>query len=98
MENEIKQALENNVDLSKEEYAELNKKADVSTKSHGVEGRAPISEALRHKRIQTNYYGSSLNVGMQTLAALSNIETLLGLIAKKLYSEEIEDNGGRKQD
>ena len=42
MENEIKQALENNVDLSKEEYAELNKKSDVTTKSHGVEGRAPI--------------------------------------------------------
>lgn len=97
MENEIKQALENNVDLSKEEYAEKNKMADQSTKMHGVEGKAPISEALRHKRIQTNYYGTSLNIGVQHLAALNNIENLLTAIVQKLYDTGVSDDG-RKQE
>ncbi len=100
MENEIKQALEKNVDLSKEEYADLSKKADQSTETHGIEGKAPISETLRHKRIQSNYYGIDLNIKTQELAALANIETLLQMIVKKMYaidSKGVEDVG-RKQD
>ena len=97
MEEVIKQALNANVDLSKEDYAKLSSDADQSTEKHGVKGKAPVSESLRHKRIQSNYYGTSVNIGMQTLAALGEIEELLRLIARKLYQEEV-GNGRADED
>lgn len=60
--NEIDVALNANVELSKEEYAKNCANADESTKTHGVEGRAPLSEATRHKRVQTNFYATALNI------------------------------------
>lgn len=76
-ENEVEQALNENVDMSKEEYVEQSKKMDDSTKKHGVEGRAPVSEAIRHKRVQTNFYATALNV-------LVNIYQLTAEIAERL--------------
>ena len=76
-EKEIKEALLRDVDLSKEEYKEKNEKADASTKAHGVEGRAPLSEALRHKRIQTNFYATMLNIGVSLLAEVTETNRLL---------------------
>lgn len=61
-EQEINAALNANVDLSKDEYAKKSAMADESTAMHGVEGKAPISEALRHKRVQTNFYATALNI------------------------------------
>ena len=60
--NEIDVALNANVELSKEEYAKTCANADESTKAHGVEGKAPLSEATRHKRVQTNFYATALNI------------------------------------
>ena len=97
MDKEIEKALHANVDLPDEEYEKLTAQADQSTERHGVKGKAPVSEAKRHKRIQSNFYGTSVNIGMQMLSALANVETLLKLIAQKLYSEEV-NNDKRKQD
>ena len=96
MDKEIEKALHANVDLPDEEYEKLTEQADQSTERHGVKGKAPVSEAKRHKRIQSNFYGTSVNIGMQILSALANVETLLKLIAQKLYSEEV--NNGKRND
>ena len=80
MEKMIKKALEKDVDLTREEYAEKQKKADKTTAAHGVEGKAPISERERERRMRMNYYGTVINIGMSILAALddinNNIKTL----------------------
>lgn len=73
----IEQALNKDVELSENKYKEKCKQADKSTAVHGVEGRAPISEAVRHKRIQTNFYGTCLNVLLSALSELNQINTLL---------------------
>lgn len=62
LEQDIETALNANVELSKEEYAEMCARADESTKANGVEGKAPVSEATRHKRVQTNFYATALNI------------------------------------
>lgn len=98
MNKEIEKALHANVDLPDEEYEKLTAQADQSTERHGVEGKAPVSEAKRHKRIQSNFYGTSVNIGMQILSALANVETLLKLIAQKLYSEEVNNDRRNEQD
>lgn len=62
LEENINAALNANVDLSKEEYAQKSAIADESTKVHGVKGKAPVSESVRHKRVQTNFYATALNI------------------------------------
>ena len=69
----IKEALERDVDLSNEEYAEKMKKADKSTAAHGVQGKAPLSESARERRMRMNYYGTMLNIEMSILAALDEL-------------------------
>ena len=98
MDKEIEKALLANVDLPDEEYEKLTAQADQSTERHGVKGKAPVSEAKRHKRIQSNFYGTSVNIGMQILSALANVETLLKLIAQKLYSGEVNNGERNEQD
>lgn len=66
-------ALNEDIDLTREAYAEKKAKADEITAAHGVEGEAPISEEERERRMRMNYYGSVLNVGMAILAALDDI-------------------------
>lgn len=73
----IEKALNKDIDLSESEYREKCVQADISTKVHGVEGRAPISETMRYKRIQTNFYGTCLNVLLSALAELSQMNALL---------------------
>ena len=86
-EKEIKEALLRDVDLSKEEYKEKNEKSDASTKAHGVEGRAPLSEALRHKRIQTNFYATMLNIGVSLLAEVTETNRLLRIALMERHKE-----------
>lgn len=69
---EIKKALERDVDLSREEYAEKSAKADEVTAKHGVEGEAPLTEEERERRMRMNYYGSVINIGMAILAAIDD--------------------------
>lgn len=73
LDDEIKQALEENIDLSEEEYQKLQEKADAQTERHGVKGTAPVSESRRHKRLQSNYYGISIKILMNILASLDTI-------------------------
>lgn len=66
-------ALNEDIDLSREEYAEKKARADEITAAHGVEGEAPLSEEERERRMRMNFYGSVLNVGMAILAALDDL-------------------------
>ena len=74
---EVKKALMRDVDLSEEEYRAKNEAADASTKAHGVRGRASLTEATRHKRIQMNFYGTALNIMVGILAEVSETNRLL---------------------
>lgn len=69
----IEKALNEDVDLTREEYAEKKKRADEITAAHGVEGEAPLTEDERERRMRMNYYGSTLNVFCAILAALDDI-------------------------
>lgn len=89
LEQDINTALNANVDLSKEEYAKRCAIADESTKAHGVEGKAPVSEATRHKRVQTNFYATALNI-------LINLYQLTAEIADTL--KELNDGTRNKNE
>lgn len=69
----IDKALTDNIELSREEYAALCKRADEVTAAHGVEGEAPLSEEERERRMRMNFYGSTLNVMMALLAAVDDV-------------------------
>ena len=81
LEKEIVKALSEDINISREEYAEKAKKADLSTKAHGVKGKAAVvSEELRHNRVQTNFYASMLNIICGVVAELQEIkEEIKGL-------------------
>lgn len=74
---EINNALEDGVDLSDEEYRERAEMADAATKCHGMTKRAPISEAKRARRIQTNFYGTALNILCALYSVAEEILTIL---------------------
>lgn len=84
MNNEIKTALEKDVDLTTEEYKAKIEAADKSTKAHGFEKKAPVSEAVRHKRIQSNFYGYSLNMLNALLAEQTRTNNILMAIYEEL--------------
>ena len=80
LEKEKTKALSEDINLSKKDYAKKTKKADLSTKAHGVKGEAPVTEELRHKRVQTNFYATMLNVMCGVAAELQEIkEEIKGL-------------------
>lgn len=69
----INEALERDLDLSREEYEKKAAEADKTTAAHGIEGEAPLTEAEREARMRMNYYGISLNLFMNILAALDDV-------------------------
>ena len=73
----IDAALNRDTELGTEEYRAKCKAADRSPAAHDIAGKAPISEAVRHKRIQTNFYGTALNVMLSLLAEISRMNELL---------------------
>ncbi len=73
----IDAALNRDVDLSAAEYRAKCVAADRATAAHGVDGKAPISETVRHKRLQSNFYGTSLNVMLSLLAEVTRTNELL---------------------
>lgn len=85
----IEKSLYKDVDLSESEYKEKNAQADKVSKNHGVGGRAPLSEGLRHKRIQTNFYGTTLNVLLNLLSAVQEQNEIL----KSILVGGIVDDG-----
>ena len=88
LEQDINAALNANADLSKEDYAKMCALADKTTEANGVEGRASVSEAVRHKRVQTNFYATALNI-------LINIYQLTAEVADTL-KELKELNDGKR--
>ena len=58
---QIEKALEQDADLTDDEYRLKDEKADAATKAHGQKKKAPISESKRFKRIQRNFFGLSIN-------------------------------------
>lgn len=88
LEQDINSALNANVELSKEEYAKMCKAADKSTAKHGVKGNASVSESVRHKRVQTNFYATALNI-------LINIYQLQAEVADTLKELKELKNGAR---
>lgn len=91
LEKDINTALNANVDMSKEEYAKMCELADETTKVNGVEGKAPIDEETRHKRVQTNFYATALNI-------LVNLYQLTAEIADSLKDLKEMNNGARTKD
>lgn len=83
---QIETALTRDVDLSEEDYRQKDEKADTVTKAHGQTNRAPISEAKRHKRIERNFFGLSINYLACLLSALDNLNTLLTQQNAMLYA------------
>ena len=77
MNEEIKKALEDGVDLPEAEYMARAEAADRTTEAHGVAGDAPISEEQRHKRIQSNFYGTALNIMLSLYSAAEEILMIL---------------------
>lgn len=92
LEKDIETALNANVDLTTEEYVSLSKKMDESTKSHGVKGKAPVSESTRHKRVQTNFYSTATNIFINMYQVM--LESQKVLFA--MYDEIKELRNGRK--
>lgn len=82
---QIDEALKRGVDLPDEEYAEQFKKADAATAGHGMTKKAPISEARRHKRIEMNYFGLSINYLACMLSAIDQTNQLLAQQNAMLY-------------
>ena len=86
LEQQIKEALNKDVDLTEQEYKEKVIKADEVTENHGATKKAPVSEALRHKRIQSNFYGVSLNFLASLLNEMSTQTNLLVQQNTMLYA------------
>ena len=90
VEQAIQEALNDGVDLSREEYAERCRRADEITAVHGVDGEAPMNEEDRARRMAMNFYGSMINI---TMALLSEVSELSRYVAE-LYSKVAELKGG----
>ena len=73
IENLIQDALFKNVDLSEQEYREETIKADEITKGHGLTKKAPVSESIRHKRVQVNFYATALNFMASLLGEITTL-------------------------
>lgn len=79
----INEALNKDVELLPEEYKAKCEQADATAEFHGAEGAAPIDEDTRHKRIQSNFYGTVLNFLASILCEASETNRLLGELVKK---------------
>lgn len=89
LEKDIETALNADCDLSSEEYAKKCALMDESTKNNGVEGDAPIDENTRHKRIQSNFYATAMNVLINMYQIMADMSADVENIKKELSS-----NGG----
>lgn len=97
LQEQIQNALNQDVELSEEEYKAKTAQADSATAKHGVKGRAAVTEATRYRRISMNYYGTALNFMAGILTALDYNNALLAELvqAQKPKEEEKEVGNGR---
>lgn len=82
----VNKSLNQDIDLSTEEYERKKAEADTVTAAHGIEGDAPITEDERERRMRMNYYGSVINIGMAILAALDDIANRITTMNNNLVS------------
>ena len=80
----IKKALEKDIDLPAEEYAEKMKQSDRATAAHGVDGEAPLDEEARERRMRMNFYGTMINIEMSILAALDELNNNVKILNNNL--------------
>ena len=86
LDKQIEEALNKDVNLTEEEYKEKILKADKCTEAHGiVNKRVAVTEAVRHKRIQSNFYGIALNFLSSILAEMENQSISLKMQELMLY-------------
>lgn len=89
---DIDNALNANVDMTKEEYAALTAEMDSSTNKHGVPGKAPLKESERHKRIQSNFYGTALNLLVNMYQILYELKVDVENLKKEGSNGDNTDN------
>ena len=82
----IKEALERDTDITREEYAKKAARADEITAAHGIEGEAPLSEEERERRMRMNFYGTVINIQMSMLSALDDIAERITVLNNNLVS------------
>lgn len=93
----IIRALNKDINLSPAEYAEKCREADKTTENNGIKntarGKTPIvNEELRHKRVQTNFYGTTLNLLLNICISLGELtEEIKELNGKKKENEDIKE-------
>jgi hypothetical protein len=90
----IDKALNSNVDMTREEFAEKAAMADRATEAHGIGGEAPLTEEERERRMRMNYYGTVINVGMSILAALDDIADKLVTVNNNIVALGKLSEGG----
>lgn len=88
----IQQALNQDVDLSEEEYREKILNADKITAGHGATKKAAVTESVRHKRVQRNFYGIALNFLSSLLGEMATLSTLVRQQNAMLY-ELLKEKG-----
>lgn len=94
---EIIRTLNKDINLSPAEYAEKCRKADKTTENNGIKntarGKTPVvNEELRHKRVQTNFYGTALNLLLNIIISLGELtEEIKELNGKKKENEDIKE-------
>ena len=94
-EEQIKEALERNIELSEEEYAEQFEKACGC--ANGNIGKAreyakkPVSEKTKHQRIQSNFYGSSINYQSAIYDELCRLNDMMAVALGYVKPEEKEE-------
>lgn len=97
LEEMIQNALNADVNLSEEEYRAKMEQADKSTEAHGMTGKAPLSEAKRHKRIEMNYYGLSINYMANILGELVNTNRILMELLRQNMTEGNDGGNARNE-
>ena len=82
----VEKALNEDLDLTREEYKEKKAKADAITAAHGVEGEAPLTEEERERRMRMNFYGSTINILMALLSAVDDLANRITMMNNNLVA------------
>ena len=94
---EIIRTLSKDINLSPAEYADKCREADKTTANNGIKntarGKTPVvNEELRHKRVQTNFYGTALNLLLNICISLGELtDEVRELNGKKKENEDIKE-------
>lgn len=93
---EIIRALNKDINLSPAEYAEKCREADKTTANNGIKntarGKTPVvNEELRHKRVQTNFYGTVLNLLLNICISLEEVKDELKILNGTNKKDDIKE-------